>query len=75
MGYKAGAKLVCAVFGEVYLDTALQEKLKKWVLQRERALAPSFSSHVSAAADAAALSAGQDAAFQWQPTFFLTALR
>ena len=75
MGDKAGAKLARAVLGNAYLDTALQEKSKKWALQRERALAPSLSSHVAAAANAAALSAGQDAASQWQPTFFLTALR
>ena len=70
MGDKAGAKLIRAVLGKAYLDTALQENLKKWVLQRERALAPSFSSHVAAAADAAALLAGQDVASQWQPAFF-----
>jgi len=71
MGDKAGAKLIRAVLGRAYLDPAIQGNLKKWVQQRERALAPSFSSHVAAAADAAALSAGQDAASQWQPTFFL----
>ena len=47
MGDKAGAKLIRAVLGKAYLDTALQEKLKKRVLQRERAHAPPFSSNVA----------------------------
>ena len=67
---KEGPKLIRTALGKAYVDTALQGNLKKWVLQRERALAPSFSSHVTAAADAVFLSAGQDAASQWQPTFF-----
>ena len=70
LGDKAGANLIRDVMGKAYLDPTLQENLKKWVQQSERVLAPSFSSHVAAAADAAALSAGQDVASQWQPTFF-----
>jgi hypothetical protein len=62
MGGKIGAKLIREVLGKACLDTALQGNVKNRVLRRERALVPPSSSHVSAADDAAALSADQDVA-------------